>query len=180
MEERELEKEGQNKPLFDKHYDAEETDKVSPFFFAVEINSGVPLHSVIWYYSCWPQMYKQWSSEGRAGRRGHDAPMIAYDALLIAGNDWAELCRRAMFHGGKIDITTFGGEQTGKKTCSLRLVSYFRGEQSHRPHRRLPLRLNVRPKQGSLNPVPGFRQKAAFGGAGRGALQSGIRGEERL
>lgn len=47
------------------------------------------------------QMYKRWSSEGRAGRRGHDAPMIAYDALLAAGGDWAELCKRAMFHGGE-------------------------------------------------------------------------------
>lgn len=46
-------------------------------------------------------MYKRWSSEGRAGRRGHDAPMIAYDALLGAGSDWAELCKRAMFHGGE-------------------------------------------------------------------------------
>lgn len=46
------------------------------------------------------QMYKRWSSEGCAGRRGHDAPMIAYDALLAAGSDWAELCKRAMFHGG--------------------------------------------------------------------------------
>lgn len=27
--------------------------------------------------------------------------MIAYDALLAAGSDWAELCRRAMFHGGE-------------------------------------------------------------------------------
>ena len=47
-----------------------------------------------------PQMYRLWSSEGRAGRRGHDAPMIAYDALLAAGSNWTELCRRAMFHGG--------------------------------------------------------------------------------
>lgn len=46
-------------------------------------------------------MYKRWSSEGRPGRRGHDAPMIAYDALLAAGSDWAELCKRAMFHGGE-------------------------------------------------------------------------------
>lgn len=47
------------------------------------------------------QTYKKWSSEGRGGRRGHDAPMIAYDALLAAGSDWTELCQRAMFHGGK-------------------------------------------------------------------------------
>ncbi|KAL3993132.1 mRNA m6A methyltransferase non-catalytic subunit [Sarotherodon galilaeus] len=51
------------------------------------------------------QMYKRWSSEGRAGRRGHDAPMIAYDALLAAGSDWAELCKRAMFHGGESEAT---------------------------------------------------------------------------
>lgn len=47
------------------------------------------------------QTYKKWSSEGRGGRRGHDAPMIAYDALLGAGNNWMELCHRAMFHGGE-------------------------------------------------------------------------------
>lgn len=77
LEEREIEKEGQNKPSFPDHYDAEETDK----------------------------MYKRWSSEGRAGRRGHDAPMIAYDALLAAGSDWGELCKRAMFHGGESEAT---------------------------------------------------------------------------
>ncbi|XP_067352261.1 inactive ADP-ribosyltransferase arh2 [Channa argus] len=77
LEEREIDKEGQNKPSFPNHYDAEETDK----------------------------MYKHWSSEGRAGRRGHDAPMIAYDALLAAGSDWAEVCKRAMFHGGESEAT---------------------------------------------------------------------------
>lgn len=54
-----------------------------------------------------PQTYKKWSSEGRGGRRGHDAPMIAYDALLGAGNNWTELCHRAMLHGGEISF--FGG-----------------------------------------------------------------------
>lgn len=77
LEEREIDKEGQNKPSFPDHYDADETDK----------------------------MYKRWSSEGRAGRRGHDAPMIAYDALLAAGSDWAELCKRAIFHGGESEAT---------------------------------------------------------------------------
>ncbi|XP_067442327.1 inactive ADP-ribosyltransferase arh2 [Thunnus thynnus] len=77
LEEREIEKEGQNKPSFPDRYDAEETDK----------------------------MYKRWSSEGRAGRRGHDAPMIAYDALLAAGSDWAELCKRGIFHGGESEAT---------------------------------------------------------------------------
>ncbi|KAM8895187.1 inactive ADP-ribosyltransferase arh2 isoform 2-T2 [Spinachia spinachia] len=31
--------------------------------------------------------------------------MIAYDALLAAGSDWAELCKRAMFHGGESEAT---------------------------------------------------------------------------
>lgn len=52
------------------------------------------------------QVYKSWSSEGRGGHRGHDAPMIAYDALLAAGSDWAELCKRAMFHGGEVSMLT--------------------------------------------------------------------------
>uniref|UniRef100_G3RZW4 ADP-ribosylhydrolase like 1 n=1 Tax=Gorilla gorilla gorilla TaxID=9595 RepID=G3RZW4_GORGO len=34
-----------------------------------------------------------------------DAPMIAYDALLAAGNSWTELCHRAMFHGGESAAT---------------------------------------------------------------------------
>ncbi|XP_061597494.1 inactive ADP-ribosyltransferase arh2 isoform X2 [Cololabis saira] len=77
LEEREIDKEGQNKPTFPDCKDAEETDR----------------------------MYKRWSSEGRAGRRGHDAPMIAYDAFLAAKGDWAELCKRAMFHGGESEAT---------------------------------------------------------------------------
>ncbi|XP_047659057.1 inactive ADP-ribosyltransferase arh2 isoform X3 [Tachysurus fulvidraco] len=77
LQEREIEEEGQNKPLFPNTYSADETDKV----------------------------YKSWSSEGRGGHRGHDAPMIAYDALLAAGSDWSELCKRAMFHGGESSAT---------------------------------------------------------------------------
>ncbi|KAH0626577.1 hypothetical protein JD844_001639, partial [Phrynosoma platyrhinos] len=44
-------------------------------------------------------IYKTFSLDGWAGRSGHDAPMIAYDALLGAGDKWDELCSRAMFHG---------------------------------------------------------------------------------
>ena len=43
--------------------------------------------------------------QGWAGASGHDAPMIAYDALLGAGTSWEELCSRAMFHGGDSDST---------------------------------------------------------------------------
>ncbi|KAL8176864.1 UNVERIFIED_CONTAM: hypothetical protein K2H54_039549 [Gekko kuhli] len=50
-------------------------------------------------------IYKTFSLDGWAGRSGHDAPMIAYDALLSAGDSWEELCSRAMFHGGDSDST---------------------------------------------------------------------------
>ncbi|KAK7483751.1 hypothetical protein BaRGS_00024967 [Batillaria attramentaria] len=49
--------------------------------------------------------YKKISFSGWGGASGHDAPMIAYDALLGANDDWAELCKRAMFHGGDSDST---------------------------------------------------------------------------
>ena len=49
--------------------------------------------------------YKSLSFNGWAGASGHDAPMIAYDALLGAGASWKELCSRAMFHGGDSDST---------------------------------------------------------------------------
>ncbi|XP_030311343.1 protein ADP-ribosylarginine hydrolase-like protein 1 isoform X1 [Calypte anna] len=77
LEEREINEENQNKPVFPDNYDAEEREKT----------------------------YKRWSSEGRGGRRGHDAPMIAYDALLGCGGDWTELCNRSMFHGGESAAT---------------------------------------------------------------------------
>ncbi|XP_059408308.1 inactive ADP-ribosyltransferase arh2 isoform X2 [Carassius carassius] len=76
LEERGIE-DGQSKPILPDRYDVEETDK----------------------------MYKRWSSEGCPGRRGHDAPMIAYDALLAAGSSWEELCKRAVFHGGESSAT---------------------------------------------------------------------------
>ncbi|XP_074155682.1 inactive ADP-ribosyltransferase ARH2 isoform X2 [Sminthopsis crassicaudata] len=77
LEERKIAEDQDNKATFPERYDAEERDKT----------------------------YRKWSSEGRGGRRGHDAPMIAYDALLGAGDNWAELCNRAMFHGGESAAT---------------------------------------------------------------------------
>ncbi|KFP80101.1 [Protein ADP-ribosylarginine] hydrolase-like 1, partial [Acanthisitta chloris] len=77
LEEREINEENQNQPVFPDNYDAEEREKT----------------------------YRRWSSEGRGGRRGHDAPMIAYDALLGCGGDWTELCNRSMFHGGESAAT---------------------------------------------------------------------------
>ena len=49
--------------------------------------------------------YKSLSFSGWGGSSGHDAPMIAYDALLGAGPSWTELCYRGMFHGGDSDST---------------------------------------------------------------------------
>ena len=49
--------------------------------------------------------YKSVSFSGWGGSSGHDAPMIAYDALLGSGNSWSELCSRGMFHSGDSDST---------------------------------------------------------------------------
>ncbi|XP_010010295.1 PREDICTED: ADP-ribosylarginine hydrolase, partial [Nestor notabilis] len=49
--------------------------------------------------------YPSLSYNGWGGSSGHDAPMIAYDALLGAGDSWAELAHRAFFHGGDSDST---------------------------------------------------------------------------
>ncbi|NXL88364.1 ADPRH hydrolase, partial [Alectura lathami] len=49
--------------------------------------------------------YTSLSYDGWGGSSGHDAPMIAYDALLGAGNSWTELAHRAFFHGGDSDST---------------------------------------------------------------------------
>uniref|UniRef100_A0A8C6UM66 ADP-ribosylarginine hydrolase n=1 Tax=Neogobius melanostomus TaxID=47308 RepID=A0A8C6UM66_9GOBI len=51
------------------------------------------------------EAYKSFSFSGWGGSSGHDAPMIAYDALLGAGSDWEELMNRAAFHGGDSDST---------------------------------------------------------------------------
>lgn len=51
------------------------------------------------------QFYKMMSFADTGGASGHDAPMIAYDALLACNGKWDELCKRAMFHGGDSDST---------------------------------------------------------------------------
>uniref|UniRef100_A0A1I8H8F4 ADP-ribosylhydrolase ARH1 n=2 Tax=Macrostomum lignano TaxID=282301 RepID=A0A1I8H8F4_9PLAT len=62
--------------------------------------------------------YKSLSYSGWGGASGHDAPMIAYDALLFAcgagssgggdegsGEQWLRLCEAAVLHGGDNDST---------------------------------------------------------------------------
>lgn len=51
------------------------------------------------------QFYTSVSYQGWGGSSGHDAPMIAYDAILAAGDSWKELAHRAFFHGGDSDST---------------------------------------------------------------------------
>lgn len=126
------------------------------------------------------QTYKRWSSEGRAGRRGHDAPMIAYDALLAAGGDWTELCKRSMFHGGEnwpfCSLRHFKSNKFNIVT-HVKMLCCFRWEWSHRPDCRLSLWPHAWPEPGSTELVPGSGQKRAAGGAGRCTLQSSICGE---
>ena len=50
------------------------------------------------------EFYKSASFDGTGGASGHDAPLIAYDALLSSEN-WNELCLRSMLHGGDSDST---------------------------------------------------------------------------
>ncbi|KAM3916176.1 ADP-ribosylarginine hydrolase isoform 2-T2 [Leptodactylus fuscus] len=51
------------------------------------------------------QFYSSVSFSGWGGSSGHDAPMIAYDAILGSGDNWIELSHRAFFHGGDSDST---------------------------------------------------------------------------
>ena len=49
--------------------------------------------------------YKEISFSGWGGSSGHDAPMIAYDALLGCNESFEELCLRGVLHGGDSDST---------------------------------------------------------------------------
>lgn len=49
--------------------------------------------------------YLGWALDGWPGRSGHDAPMVALEALLAAGSSWEDLCARAVLHGGDSDST---------------------------------------------------------------------------
>ena len=68
---------GKDKPTFPENYDVVARDK----------------------------FYKSVSFSGCGGASGHDAPMIAYDALLSSRWSWSELCLRGMLHGGDSDST---------------------------------------------------------------------------
>jgi len=64
-------------PIFPKEYDVRQRDK----------------------------FYRELSFSGMGGASGYDAPLIAWDALLGARNNWEELCLRGVLHGGDSDST---------------------------------------------------------------------------
>ena len=68
------------------------------------------------------KFYRSISFSGCGGASGHDAPMIAYDAILGAEESWCELCKRGMFHGGdsnSMDILAgaMWGLTAGSREC---------------------------------------------------------------
>ena len=77
--------------------------------------------------------YKSLAYHNWAGSSGHDAPMIAYDALLASGNDWEKLCKHGMLHGGDCDSTgviagaCFGAlyGYEGVPQCNYKKVEYY-------------------------------------------------------
>ncbi|XP_071771818.1 ADP-ribosylhydrolase ARH1-like [Centroberyx gerrardi] len=51
------------------------------------------------------EFYRLIAFRNCGGASGHDAPMIAYDALLSAGDSWEKLANHGFFHGGDSDST---------------------------------------------------------------------------
>ncbi|KAM9035077.1 ADP-ribosylarginine hydrolase isoform X2 [Sarcophilus harrisii] len=68
-------------------------------------NGGPPIFPESFGVKERDQFYKSVSYSDWGGSSGHDAPMIAYDAILAAGDSWKELAHRAFFHGGDNDST---------------------------------------------------------------------------
>lgn len=84
------------------------------------------------------EAYKSFSLSGWAGRSGHDAPMIALDALLGAGSDWEELMSRAGFHGGQTVVS-----QKSNMAGSVVQLGSFEGHDSGQSRDRVKLGLAV-------------------------------------
>ncbi|XP_078063079.1 uncharacterized protein LOC144488999 [Mustelus asterias] len=72
-----IQKDGCDNPMFPQIYDIEEQNK----------------------------LYRRWRSESSGMSKGVETTLIAYDALLLAGEDWKKLCYSAMFHWGESDAT---------------------------------------------------------------------------
>ncbi|EFA74969.1 ADP-ribosylarginine hydrolase [Heterostelium album PN500] len=78
------------------------------------------------------EYYNKLSFDGWGGSSGHDSVLIAYDALLGAGNSWKEMIERSAIHGGDSDSTAaigcawwgalYGFE--GVPDCNYQLLEY--------------------------------------------------------
>ncbi|XP_056649475.1 ADP-ribosylarginine hydrolase isoform X2 [Monodelphis domestica] len=68
-------------------------------------NGGPPTFPELFGVKERDEFYKSVSYSGWGGSSGHDAPLIAYDAILAAEDSWKELAHRAFFHGGDSDST---------------------------------------------------------------------------
>ncbi|KAN0024101.1 hypothetical protein ACTFIV_008497 [Dictyostelium citrinum] len=56
-------------------------------------------------YNVRESFYHSISFSGWGGSSGHDSCIIAYDALLGAGDNWEEMIKRSVLHGGDNDST---------------------------------------------------------------------------
>ncbi|KAK5579364.1 hypothetical protein RB653_009046 [Dictyostelium firmibasis] len=56
-------------------------------------------------YNVREHFYQSISFSGWGGSSGHDSCIIAYDALLGAGDNWEEMIKRSVLHGGDNDST---------------------------------------------------------------------------
>ncbi|KAL0491614.1 [protein ADP-ribosylarginine] hydrolase [Acrasis kona] len=77
LKERQIENDGDSKPVFPENYGIQERDLY----------------------------YKKWSYQGWAGASGDDSVIISYDALLGSEGNYLELANRAVFHYGDNDST---------------------------------------------------------------------------
>lgn len=68
-------------------------------------HSDVPAFPARWGVVERDAFYKKLSFDGWGGSSGHDAVIIAYDALLSAGSSWNELLLKGALHAGDSDST---------------------------------------------------------------------------
>ncbi|WAR20839.1 ADPRH-like protein [Mya arenaria] len=89
-----------------KHWDYF-TDQWTKYLKLRQISDGKSKPVFPWKYGVKErdEFYKSISFADHGGNSGHDAPMIAYDAILSHNGTWTDLCHHGMFHGGDNDST---------------------------------------------------------------------------
>ncbi|XP_052772148.1 ADP-ribosylhydrolase ARH1-like isoform X2 [Mya arenaria] len=83
------------------------TDQWTKYLELRQISDGKSKPVFPWKYGVKErdEFYKSISFDGHGGASGHDAPMIAYDAILSHDGTWTDLCHHGMLHGGDNDST---------------------------------------------------------------------------